>query len=165
MRDGGLKGFILILTLVLASGCSLFAADDDARVVFGESIDDVVIGDDKTQVVEKLGSPDGIMMGDFPGYVYEYMSGRHAGLRVAIWTAEGVRSVQAASPYEGSTSRGIGIGTARTRVHQTIGQPDYTTDKTAGGWRIDQYRFEANRFVVRYSDDEAILVESISMMD
>jgi hypothetical protein len=166
MTDSKMKKqhvFILLLSVTFMSGCSLLADGDDARVVFGESIDDVVIGDDTTRVVKKLGRPDGILIGDFPGVIYEYTSGRHAGLSLGIWTAEGVRGVQAASPYEGSTSSGIGIGTARTRLHQILGQPDYTTDNTAGGWRVDQYRFEENRFVIRYSDDHT--VASITMMD
>lgn len=143
--------------LVLA-GCSLLGLDGpEGRIVFGESIDGVHIGDSRKEVVQKLGEPDNILLGDFPGKGFIYKEGKHAGMSVTIYTEKGVKAVGIGSPYTGRTSDGIGIGSNREEVHQLVGPPDETHDNITGAVEmVDTYHYDDTFFVVSYIENKIV---------
>ena len=157
---------IAALTALLAAACQLAdpiaEPQQEARLVFGEHIDGVRLGDDTTRVIQKLGRPDAVALGDFPGVEYAYTTGAHAGLRVAIWTdtGEGVQLIEAASPYSGTTAEGVRIGSARDAVLRRVGQPDHSIEGASAGSVVDRYFFGMQTLALGYADGE---VERIVM--
>lgn len=79
------RAIFAVLTLALMCGCGLVDGGNDARIVLGDNIDDVRIGDDTMAVIRKLGRPDHIAIGDFDGVIYQYTTGAHAGMSITIW--------------------------------------------------------------------------------
>ncbi|MEX2399239.1 MAG: hypothetical protein WD423_00610, partial [Rhodothermales bacterium] len=65
----------LIATLfagLLLTGCPDFlTSEDDGRILPLKSIDGVRLGDSREQVEMRLGEPDAVAMGDFPGVLLE----------------------------------------------------------------------------------------------
>ena len=97
--------------------CKNASEDDEARIIFGESIDNVEIGDNATAVRGKLGEPDEILRGDFAGKIFSYTQGKYNGIQMMIHDDDekGVVIVSIFPPYSGTTREGIGIGTSRQR--------------------------------------------------
>jgi hypothetical protein len=142
---------VLLLSMIWV-GCSLLGFDtEEARIVFGDSIEGVHIGDSKEEVLKTLGEPDHMLRGDFPGVSLRYEQGKLAGMAVTIWTetGDGVKHVRVAAPYDGATGAGLGIGSPRSEVHEQIGQPDRTNRNTQGNIS-DTYAYDEMYFVVTY---------------
>src|SRR5690606_3438823 len=100
--------------LLCVTGCELIGDHSDVRLQ-GRIIPGVRLGDDEEIVLKKLGPPNGVHpLGDCSCVSYSYASGRFAGLTISIWTSSGtgVRGISAVSPYDGTTSSGVGIGTS-----------------------------------------------------
>jgi hypothetical protein len=160
-----MKTFLILFCLIilLSGGCNspLNQGNDDARIVLGKSIDKVEIGDDSTTVIRKLGEPDEIAIGDYPGYFYMYTQGKYTGIHVTIHDDDekGVQVVSARSPYSGVTDADIGIGTSRETVLQFLGNPDFVgqlnNDRVA-----ETYRYKDNSFKFIYNDGK---IEEIRM--
>jgi len=148
----------LILFLFLLAGCNVINSDDQeqSRIILGESIDGVKIGDNTKTVIDKLGQPDEILMGDFAGYIYNYKNGIHAGLGVSILSEQGkgVSSIGISKPYSGKTISGIGIGSSRENVIQLLGKPTQSGEGAEKGNTIDFYYYEKNKLRFVYSINE-----------
>lgn len=158
--------FVLLLSFAIAGllllvGCdSLFDSDEDtlvedARIVFGENIEGVQIGDDSLAVVQKLGTPSGIGIGDFEGWIFFYEEGDLNQTEITIFRenrlASGVINMCVYSPYPGETKDGVGIGTSRNLALQKLGQPDFVDENDQ---RVcDHYIFGEYGFIVEYRAD------------
>ena len=155
--------FLSVVAFLMGAGCNLFdtngSADEPAaRIVFGESIEGLRIGDDSTTVVETLGAPDEMAQDDFNGDIFRYTEGELALTEVAVSRDSGlglgVIDVRVSAPYGGRTKGGTGIGTPRGEVLEELGPPDIVD---ASG-RYATYLFEANAFVVEYRDEKIFLI-------
>lgn len=155
------------ISSVLAFSSLLLGCDDGGepydygRIIVLESIDGVRIGDDAPTVIRKLGQPSSIAQGDFPGVRFEYREGEHASMNIVIYeataTPSGVVGFAVWAPYAGKTREGVGIGSMRQDVLESLGQPSghhISTDSTS--W--DDYSNVKYRFFLGYFKDR---VESI----
>ncbi len=157
----------LLTTCVIATlmaGCQLIGSNrpEEARIIFGRSIDDVSIGDDTTAVARKLGRPNAVLFGDFPGVVFIYTEGKYAGLDVVIWTetGQGVQVVQVTVPYKGETANGLGLGTSRMRALRFLGDPDSSGEGAGAGSIGDLYCYDDMKFGITYREDR---IRALSM--
>lgn len=164
---------LLLIPAILLSlaGCELVGSENEnpsseegnGRIVFGASIDGIEIGDDTTAVIDQLGRPDYVGIGDFPGvtFAYAYPASGGEGLRdsleVTIITEPdsgweyGVWTMKASGPYSGETRDGVRIGTTRERVLQLIGAPAKSQSPSDAQGLWDTYCFEKASFVLTYA--------------
>lgn len=132
---------------------------EEARIVMGKSVDGVKVGDSTGTVVRKLGQPSSIILGDFPGFMYEYTQSEHAGMFVTISTDSsfgglvGVVYVKVVSPYSGTTKDGVGIGTSRDIARKFLGSPNSSGDN------FDLYEFDKIAFSIIYDQTRIIRIE------
>jgi hypothetical protein len=152
---------LLVLAVLMACNKGVESVQQ-ARIDLYQAIDGVKIGDNETIVKQKLGDPNNIIEGDFPGVIFEYTIGRFSGLHVAIYsqglTPSGVVSISVSSPYSGTTKEGIGIGSRQVSVRQILGQPASKSQSDSTSW--DRYEAE-NRYFVAYYRTES--VESLTL--
>ena len=151
--------FLSIVAFLVWAGCSLFdtngsADDPEPRIVFGESLEGLRIGDDSTTVVETLGAPDGIAYDDFNGETYVYSEGEWAHIEVTISRDArlglGVFDIRVSAPYDGRTAGGTGIGIPRGEAVAELGEPDTVLERSTGTLEI--YLFESNIFKIDYRE-------------
>jgi hypothetical protein len=132
----------------------------DPRIVVGESIARLRIGDTRCDVVRKVGEPTRILDGDMNGEIYVYENAPLSYTLVFISDDPslglGVNGVQIAGDFGGLTHDGIGIKSERSFVVERLGMPD-TTD---GGPPLlyDSYFFTANTFVFAYENQRILRI-------
>jgi hypothetical protein len=143
------------------SACGFFTdqGDPPPRIVWGEHIEGVHIGDDSAAVVRKLGKPTVIRGDDFEGGIFYYAEDTKYNLMLVAVSKDralglGVIFLHVYEPYDGATKGGVGIGTPREITIKSIGQPDTTTIAPGGGI-VDRYYFEKNTFGIEYRDNKA----------
>ncbi len=172
----GKSGLILSVLVFMIWGCDSNVSEpdppeeppmEDPRIVFGETIDGILIGDDTTAVIEKAGIPDEIQRGDFAGVAFLYNEGDYAGLVVTIATEtednNGVQGVGAWPPYVGKSKEGIGLGSTRSEVIEQLGDPEDLGDVTQGS-KVDAYLFQDTFFLLSYPDSsQSARLESVVM--
>lgn len=149
------------LTFLLCGGCNLLSnegqGEQQARIIFGKSIDGVEIGDSADQVIDKLGEPSYIGIGDFIGEIYTYQARNSIMMEVSISedTSLGLGVIHfiVYAPYTGKTENSVGIGTDRSEALKALGQPDYIDNKL-----YDVYLFEHNQFFVSYRQKEIYFI-------
>ena len=151
--------FLSIVAFLVWAGCSLFdtngsADDPEPRIVFGESLEGLRIGDDSTTVVETLGAPDEMAQDDFNGDIFRYTEGELALTEVAVSRDSGlglgVIDVRVSAPYGGRTKGGTGVGTPRGEAVAELGEPDTVLERSTGTLEI--YLFESNIFKIDYRE-------------
>lgn len=105
---------------------------EKARIILGQSIEGVKIGDDSLTVINKLGIPDLVYDADLDGYVFAYSDESHSGFELYVTiiknpqfieTTTAVISIEANVPYKGKTKEGIKIGMYRDIVLNLLGAP------------------------------------------
>lgn len=148
------------LAILLWAGCDLISreGEDDqdqekqARIIFGKSIEGVVIGDSESEVIRHLGEPSGTILPDYAGIIYIYIEDNSEMIWVTISHIEplGVIEFRVYYPYGGKTADGVGIDTPRSEAVKLLGQPDVS--ETLSGALIDSYFFEHITFHVEYHD-------------
>ncbi|OGU29976.1 MAG: hypothetical protein A2057_03020 [Ignavibacteria bacterium GWA2_35_9] len=112
---------------------------EKARILIGQSIDDVKLGDDSLTVIISFGEPDEIWVGDFDGYFYEYLNqDKTLKLRISFMPSSDpkVTVITICKGYDGKTKDGIGVGIHRDSVLKLLGTPFYTY---SGDSIIDNY--------------------------
>lgn len=134
--------------------------DSKSKIIIGESIESVKIGDDSLTVINKLGTPTRILDGDFNGFIYAYEEGDLKYTFVFISNdaslSLGVISISVESPYQKKTEDGIGIDSKRDYVLQNIGLPDTTKGEEPN--LFDEYYYQTNTFVMQYFEDKIIRI-------
>lgn len=163
MKSFFLPILLCCLALPLAAGCSLpFSASDDeeepedARIIFGRSIEGLEVRDDSSKVRHLLGQPTYTTTGDFDGEVRVYEEGRLEKTEVCILFGNppsifsGVCAVKVLAPYDGKTADGVGIGTVRTEALEKLGPPD--SSKEGNVTIKDTYLFGEVGFEIIYRD-------------
>ncbi len=147
-----------IVFLLFSPACdkTVQPGQDAARIIIGESIDGVRIGDDSATVVQKLGTPSSIIAPRFQGWTLGYDNGTHAGMGLLIRdigrsSRMGVASVTVISPYTGKTSDGIGIGVNQALVLSRLGNPIDTLPTMSG--LLVRYVYGITDFQVGYTND------------
>lgn len=124
----------VIMLLILSCKDNPTENVEEPRIILGESIEGIHIGDDTTTVIKKLGRPDWIGLGDFDGFTYDYDNKKYPGvpnLTITFYNkiyglipAEYfVTGITAHSVYTGKSKEGIGIGTKREFVRKILGEP------------------------------------------
>lgn len=128
---------IIILITFLIFGCEESIVENEVtpRIDFQEgTIEGVKTDDDTTMVIQKLGKPDWIGLGDLDGFIYNYENKNQP--RVAIImvvfmnksigsTSSDFRviSIWIQNSYDGKSKEGIGIGVKRVDVNLLLGNP------------------------------------------
>ena len=142
------------------SFCRPFDVDDDSRIIPGQSIESVRIGEDASTVIRKLGQPTQTFPGDFDGYIYAYEEGDFDLTLVTISNDRalglGVIGVLVMDPYNGTTKDDIGVGLERDFVPSKIGPPD-RVDGTS-----DIYYYQRNDFYIDYRNQKIFAMAMIS---
>ena len=132
---------------------------DDSRIVFGQSIDGIKIGDNDSTVIAKLGQPTRIFKGDFTGFIYCYEEDTSAftyvGISDDLALGQGVIGVTVEVRYQGKSKDGIGIGSERDFVIDKIGQPDAAFGKNL---LQDSYFYDKNTFAMIYENQRALAI-------
>lgn len=156
--------------LFLLSSCSDLGTDisqqEEHRIIFGKSIDGLTINMDSTEVIDLLGPPNEILIGDFSGVIFLYTQGKHARLSVTIYTVhnstrlQGVVTVFASAPYSGKSEDGVSIGSSRQMTLRFVGQPDESGEGSQAGSIVDRYFYDTNVFIILYSDGQ---IEAVGM--
>jgi outer membrane protein assembly factor BamE (lipoprotein component of BamABCDE complex) len=152
--------YILIAVSLTILACSNGVQPDATlgRIVMYESVDGVALGEDTMSVIQKLGRPSSIGVGDFPGVVFEYHEGVHATMSVVIYNPSaipsGVTSITVSSPYQGRTAEGVGLGMARDLVMATLGRP--LTSFSADSCQHDRYTAGDDVFQISYRNGTAV---------
>ncbi|REL39260.1 hypothetical protein DYD21_04720 [Rhodohalobacter sp. SW132] len=131
---------------------------DSARIVWGEHIEEVRIGDDSTTVVQKLGPPSYMIGGDFSGWTFYYTEDtdyHSMTIRISQDPAlhPGVFSLEVWRPYDGTTEEGVGLEMRRKNALEYLPQPD-STQFRPGGDIFDSFFYEKNTFFTRYNEAE-----------
>lgn len=158
----------LCAAIIALSSCQILDPNDsrdDARIRFGKSIDGVEIGMDSSAVINRLGRPHYIGIGDFYGVIFSYVypspdgPGYRDSLEVTIFTNPndanyGVGSISVRGPYSGRTGDGIGIGSSRDVALNALGAPDHSDVEDSSSQREDVYEWERTHFKVTYTGDE-----------
>lgn len=126
--------FLLCITVLMSVGCEQEEPPSqeirDARIIMGESIENVEVGYTTEEVQNELGPPDAILLGDYAGFIYMYGEGSRTsqGGELSILFVEPnddrVTTVTVKEPYDGTTGNGIGIGTGKSDVRRLLGGPD-----------------------------------------
>ena len=103
---------------------------EEARVILGQSIDGVKMGDDSLTVIDKLGVPDTIYFADLDGYVFAYLDKNMHTFQLFIvlfpTSKPAVISIEATRAYEGKTKEGVEIGMYRNDALKLLGTPFFT---------------------------------------
>lgn len=126
----------VIMLLILSCKDNPIENVEEPRIILGESIEGIHIGNDTTAVIKKLGRPDWIGLGDFDGFTYDYDNKKYPGvpnLTITFYNkiyglipAEYfVSGITAHSVYTGKSKEGIGIGTKKEFVKRILGEPEY----------------------------------------
>ncbi len=156
--------FFGVLAFSIPFGCEgSVSPAPEVTIVPYEGVDGVTFGDSEATVIAKLGRPDNTGVGDFPGVFYEYVRGIHATMNVVIYSPgqphAGVVSISVQSPYSGKTKEGIGVGSPRVSVQQTMGKADSrgVRDSTSS-W--ERYNDDSHLLLVNYRGE---VVESITL--
>lgn len=127
---------------------------DTSKIIFGKSMEGIEIGNDSITVIQKLGKPSAIGIGDFKGYILEYTEGRLNYMSIIISNDNllglGVINVNVESPYQGKSKDSIGIDSDRNFVINRIGIPDTTYEEAP--FIYDIYYYEKNSFHVTYKN-------------
>lgn len=158
----------LCAAIFALSSCQILdpnGSRNEARISFGKSIDGVEIGMDSSAVIDRLGRPHYIGMGDFEGVIFAYVypspdgPGYRDSLEVTIFTNPndanyGVGGITLRGPYSGRTVDGIGIGSSRDVALNALGAPDHSDLEDSSSRREDVYEWERTHFKVTYVDDE-----------
>ena len=130
---------VIILAIAFFYSCkdSIVENEDKnvGRINFQEgTIEGIKTGDDTTAVIKLLGKPDGIGMGDFDGYIYEYENKNYPGIYILTVTFFNktlnqhpgeyrVGGVSVLNSYSGKSKEGIGLGSSKTDVVKIFGNP------------------------------------------
>jgi hypothetical protein len=146
------------------SACGFSTDQDDPppRIVWGEHIEGVRIGDDSATVVRKLGRPTVIRGDDFEGGIFIYAEDTKYNL---MWVAIskdaalglGVIYLHVYEPYNGTTKDGVGIRTSRREALRFLRSPD-TTYSPFNDVLIDGYFSQTNAFWIEYRNEIAHLI-------
>ena len=149
-------GKILFLIPLLFFSCkdNPVRTQDDSKIILGESIEGVIIGDDSATVIKKLGVPTYIQEGDFNGIIFRYMNGPLSNTFITISYDSlfgfGTISVSLEGPYKGTTRDGIGMNSDRELVVKTIGASDTTEGEQP--YITDIYFYPRSTFVFGYDN-------------
>ncbi len=130
--------------------------DEEARIIFGQSIDGVELGDSFAVVIEKLGEPSSIVLGACAWDIFEY--GENDSLYMELVVMDdpqlGVCAFSVAYLYDGKSADNIGIGSSRDDALDYLGQPDSSASAATG--IADYYMFTSNQFIIHYAGDSTI---------
>ena len=158
---------LFLLGCALGAGCdALSDRPQEARVVFGESINGVAIGDDSLSVVRELGNPSETGTDWRGGAVLRYTEGAHAGLEVALApdsAGGGVVRVSARAPYDGRSEEGVGLGSEQDEALGAWPQPERSHDLDS--LRYDLYFFGDRFFGVEYAGDRVAALEVVATVE
>jgi len=152
-----MRHFTIVSILALLVGCGQVADDPAARIVVGESIEGLRIGDNSERVIRLFGEPDATLFGD--GNFAEFVYGDRG---MAVLVAAGaldseserkVARVEVEAPYDGTTIDGVGIGSSRSSVRSLLGQPSETG--MYAGFTTEIYP-DGETFFWFYYDDETL---------
>ncbi|NWF88203.1 MAG: hypothetical protein HXY50_01940 [Ignavibacteriaceae bacterium] len=165
----------IIFAAILLTGCEEIITEGgiEPTINFQEgTIEGVKTGDDTTTVIQKLGRPDWIGIGDLDGFTYNYENSKIPGITIikvvfmnkSIETTSPdfrVISIWAQNSYDGKSIEGIGIGTKRIDVKYLLGTPKNTIDD------LDVYEFSISSTKTKiislyYGQDQRIQIIIIS---
>ena len=145
---------LVVCCASLARGCDATSDDsDNARIVFGVSVDGVSMGDNGEVAVSRLGTPDCTNVNGMGYSVAVYETGRHAGLSVILQPtsareASTVTGFAIQAPYSGSNSDGVGLGTQRSRFEQAIGDPVFANEIRSDDPAITIYSYTFREYAL-----------------
>ncbi len=143
---------------------------DTTRIVIGQSIEGIKIGDDSLTVINKLGIPDTIYYADLDGWVFAYINddNQHRRLRVVlinnptfISKSSAVISVEIGRPFPGKTKEGVRINMNREEVIKRLGNPQFIDPDSPP--YVDYYIYEPSEgyfktiFLFTYDSNEVLL--------
>lgn len=122
---------------------------EKARIILGESIEGIKMGDDSLDVVNKLGMPDWIDYGDFDGYIFVYKLNREqVSLLVSIFknhplnpSGTIVLFIEVTESYTGKTKEGAGMNLLKSEIRNLIGDPTASFEDSNG---TDDYYYFPN---------------------
>lgn len=112
---------------------------EDPRIVWGESIEGVRLGDDSLSVIQRLGEPSSVGAEDYFFTSMYYFEGRLRETDVYLWKGQ-VFNIRLIPPYKGQTQTGVGIGMSREDVLKRLGAPDRSPafyDFGQSFWEVD----------------------------
>ncbi|HET6568001.1 MAG TPA: hypothetical protein VFG50_08545, partial [Rhodothermales bacterium] len=124
---------------------------ENPRIVWGESIEGVEIGDDSATVVQKLGHP-AYWPQEGGGVTLRYLEGRLNTTNVFVTKTVGVFLVEVQKPYGGMTKEGVQIGMIRGEALRRLGKPSVTWN-TPDILDAYFYRDEGFEFELQYNGD------------
>lgn len=127
----------IIIILIVLYGCedNSVQIEEQARINFQEgTIEGVKTEDDTTAVIQKLGRPDWISMGDFDGFSFCYKDKFLPGKEMIIVTFFNrifglnppdyrVTVASVSNNYDGKSKEGIGVGTSHLEITFKLGNP------------------------------------------
>lgn len=154
---------IVVTWALLVFSCSNPVGNSDtdsSRIVWGEHIEGVHIGDDSATVVQKLGPPSYMIGGDFSGWTFYYAEDtdyHRMTIKISQDSAlhPGVFSLILWPPYDGTAKQRVGLGMERKEVLKHLSKPD-STQLRANGTIYDSYYYEKNTFFARYDKDKGM---------
>jgi hypothetical protein len=136
------------------------------RIVLGESIDGVVLGDTYDRVIKLHGEPtgfsiiDGLFRGWYGLYYYTSPVNNRGALGVWVVSADLNPAIQdhvdiliVEPPYEGRTREGIGIGSTRADVLRALGPPASSMTLNSGDELESYFRSDSVECAFTYSQN------------
>ena len=140
---------------------------EEAKIIFGQSIEGIKLGDDSATVIDKLGLPEQIQTGDFGGFIFIYLLPDSSNRIKVTFMEEYDSRVTAITvhEYKGKTKDGIGIGSYRNDVLKIMGTPSstYSEDSIADNYILNPLSgFMNSQIYIFYNIDEVLI--SLIMM-
>lgn len=163
--------FMMLFFIAILGGCEelIVVNGTEPTINFQEgTIEGVKTGDDTTTVIQKLGKPDWIGLGDFDGFSFCYQDKLQHGVAMIVVNFFNkiselnpgdyrVYSVSVSNNYDGKSEEGIGIGTLKFEVLKKLGSPDLVEPD----YNFEQYYIlrpdqRINVVSFQYNDDSTI---------
>lgn len=147
---------MLCLFVVIIACSNPTETQEDPRIVWGQSIAGIKLGDDSLTVIKKLGKPTYSQEADIDGSLLIYGEGsKYNYMEILVVKSGaphlGVNVIGVYSPYNGKTKDGIGIGVTRNKSLEILGQPNRSETEQGGvGNIIDIYLFDRTGFSLEY---------------
>lgn len=161
--------FPVIVVFVFVSACNVndSVGGEKPQIIFGKEINGISLGDEQTKVFKRLGEPSSFLGFALTGGRFIYGdsliitthllpgSEPEAGSNLKEFT--GVTAIEIQNSFSGTTEDDIGIGSLRTEVILSLGNPELSIEGSVDPMGItDYFLIEGNELAFLYQKGQII---------
>jgi len=160
-----------IAVFIFISACSVNHSIDQKKpqIIFGKEINGITLGDEQGRVFKSLGEPSSSLAFALTGGRFFYgdsliittylLPGSELEAGGDLEKFTGVTNIEIQSSFSGKTEDGIGIGSIRTEVIASLGNPELSTEDNKDPSRLtDFYLLTGNELAFLYQNGQIISI-------